>query len=250
MSDTANGSILAAGVDGCRGGWLAALARGERSAPRTEMRLVLTLAELVDALDETTVIAIDVPIGLPQLTGSRPCDAQARSRLTHREPIYRRTSSVFNPPDRELIATTTFAEVQAIVAARRLRFGSTRGLSVQAFGIREKVSEADRLVRSRPDLEARLVEVHPEVSFRAMAGALEAKRRPGGATARRDALRREFPDIDAVIAADRLPRSTVARDDILDAYAGLWSALRFSDGRHETLGGGRDHLGVPMRMVV
>ena len=48
---------------------------------------------------------------------------------------------------------------------------------------------------------------------------------------------------------DARPRGAAA-DDVLDAYAVLWSAERFARGEHLTLGDGSvDELGLPMRIV-
>jgi hypothetical protein len=60
---------------------------------------------------------------------------------------------------------------------------------------------------------------------------------------------REFPDARAAIAA--WPEAArVPLADVLDAYATLWTALRWARGEAEVLGGEVDDCGVPMRIVV
>jgi predicted RNase H-like nuclease len=80
------------------------------------------------------------------------------------------------------------------------------------------------------------VEVHPELSFLALAQALgrpEAqiglprKQRSAGKTLRRALLTAVTPDIEGQLAAVSWPRTQVGVDDVLDAYAALWSARRY-----------------------
>lgn len=251
------GAIEAVGVDGCPAGWIAALALiGDDGARRTQLELHEGLVQLIERVrpaEAGAVIAVDVPIGLPDRIGDRPCDRAARARLRHPDRALRRASSVFSVPDREVLALATFEEVQELVRRRRAENElGVKGLTIQAHNISRKIAEADAVVRAYPGSEGWLIEVHPEVSFRALAGsALPYKKRPEGRKQRLDTLRHVFPDIENACQLAKLPASQAGRDDILDAFVGLWSALRFRAGTHETLGEGeRDACDVPMRMVV
>lgn len=104
-------------------------------------------------------------------------------------------------------------------------------------------------MRSTPDVEDWLVEVHPEVSFLSWNGdRLPGKKSPAGALRRLHLARERLPDLeDGLLALDS---SRVGLDDALDACAALWSAVRHLNGKAKTLGGGRDSHGVVMRMVV
>ncbi|MFD0460718.1 DUF429 domain-containing protein [Microvirga aerilata] len=56
-----------AGVDGCRAGWIAVFMRADD--PRTH-RIVTapTIAGIVDAPEGPAIVAVDMPIGLPDRT--------------------------------------------------------------------------------------------------------------------------------------------------------------------------------------
>lgn len=229
-----------AGVDGCRGGWIAAIDDG--AGPRAELHP--DAAALFAALPGDAVVAIDIPIGLPA-RAPRACDAAARARLGPRR------ASVFPAPPRAALGATTHAEANAAARA-----ATGRGLSVQAFHLLPKIREVDAALRADETLRARVVEVHPELSFAVWAGAPMAhpKARAEGRAARRALVAARF-GADALDAARaRYPRSAVGEDDLLDAFAALWSARRIAAGEHERLPAGReaptDAAGLPMRIRV
>lgn len=251
--------LLALGADGDRHGWVVA-ARDACGATRLrafpDVRVLWTWRSEQPGGDAAPVL-IDVPIGLAAETGLRACDAQAAARLGARR------SSVFQPPGRHLLAAydpaqsgrEVYARVRELVAARREQAGdpaSVKGLSAQAAGILPKVCELDAFMREDAARNDVLAECHPEVSFTVMNGGvpLPAKSSAAGQLARLDLVREGFPDAEGVIRASPLSRRH-GLVDILDAYAALWSAVRWRRGDHETLGdGGRDaETGAPMRMV-
>src|SRR3989449_9942954 len=82
-----------------------------------------------------------------------------------------------------------------------------------------------------PRLQRRVREAHPEVSFALLNGAplLFAKKSADGEAERRGLLNPIFGEIRGVPGA--------ARDDVLDAYALLWSARRARRGKARVLGG-------------
>jgi predicted RNase H-like nuclease len=211
-----------AGVDGCRSGWVIATRRGVR---------VVEQLDLVVADADLSTIGIDIPMGLPQ-DWDREADRAARRYLG------RRSSTIFPTPPRELLSLRTYPEANA---RSRERFGT--GLTKQTFNLFPKIVEVDRLARVAPP--DRLVEIHPECAFVAMCGApLPPKRSVDGAVARLALLRPLYGD---VVTA----RPSGARaDDVLDAFAVLWSAERFARGAHFVHGPAeRDGLGIPMRIV-
>lgn len=237
---------IAAGLDGCRSGWVAAVAlhRG------TELRhFPDAAAALAWAEGDTPPVrlTVDMPLGLPARHGLRACDREARSLLG------RRWMCVFAPPDRELFGLG-FAAARELVWARRAADpdGAHPIATHETINITPKVAELDALIRVRPEREAWVAECHPELCFRTIAGHdLALKRTAQGAAARLELLAAIFPDAADRIAAAPWRRSEVARDDLLDAYAALWSALRFAAGTHRTLGdGGRDAHGLLERVVL
>ena len=229
---------LIAGVDGRRAGWAVALVtlRGRRPAVGWHVvpgqdaegfRTVLSIARGAD------VVGVDCPIGLPEHDW-RACDLLAKRRLG------RGSARVFLTPPRPVLAASTYP--QARLVARDLLGG--RGVSAQSYGLRRVVLAVDDVLRA--GVPADVVEVHPELSFMALAGRapgdpLPSKKTPAGRAARLAALARWLPD-----AATEAPDG----DDGLDALAAAWSAWRHATGAAETLGGDADAHGLPMRIVI
>jgi predicted RNase H-like nuclease len=247
--------VRAAGIDGCRFGWVAAVAvDGGRDGVTTELRRFPDIDDVVRWWERATQgaaprppVAIDMPIGLPGIHGPRACDREARRVLG------RRWMCVFAPPDRELLGHD-FTHAREIVLRRRAAdpSGSYAVATHQTVNIAPKIAAVDRALRAAPDRREWLIEAHPEVSFRALAGAdLASKRSAAGAARRRALVAGQFPDAPARLVAVRWQRAEVGADDLLDAYAALWTALRFLAGVHTELGDGtRDEFGLRQRIIV
>jgi predicted RNase H-like nuclease/ADP-ribose pyrophosphatase YjhB (NUDIX family) len=201
------------GVDACSGGWVGVVLDTER---RASVFVDATIAGLVALVRETVpveVVAIDIPIGLPDASG-RLADSEARRELVGK------SSSLFPTPVRAAL------EAESYAAAREANLTATGGrtsVSAQAYALREKVLQVDAWVRSRPGVE--VVEVHPELSFARMAGSpvLASKKDPGGARARREALAAH-----GIVAPPWFRGAGFGEDDLLDACAAAWSAVRHS----------------------
>ena len=147
---------------------------------------------------------------------------------------------VFEPPDRALYGHD-FESARAIVWARRADDPEAvfHVLTQQGIQIMSKIEQVDRVLLADPSREAWLIEVHPEVCFLELAQeALPRKKGSAGKKRRLALLQHEFDDIGEQLAAVPWLRKEVAYDDLLDAYVGLWSALRFARGHHVELGGG------------
>lgn len=204
-----------AGVDGTRGGWLAAILDGDR----IDLTFEETLASLVDdrRLD---LILVDVPIGLPD-RGPRGADLEARRLLRDRH------SSVFPAPLRPMLAARTWNE------ASEIRFEiEAKRCSKQTFAIMHKIVEVDSLITQT--LQQRVIEAHPEVSFTLANGRVPMKERKassGGRRQRIELLETVFPGVEARIQSQ--PRGRWL--DCIDAVACLWTATRVRDGRAERL---------------
>jgi predicted RNase H-like nuclease len=240
--------LIGIGADGARGGWLAA--RCYRSSNgSTEYRTVLSLEPTFKSLvalrsGSGAVLAVDVPMGLLERVAPRPCDTAARKLLR------KRASTVFTPPSRPLLSAKTYAEARELIAKLKLADPTAAGVSVQAFGLVPKVLEADVWLRAHRDAQAWLYECHPELSFYAMAGAvLDDKRSPHGQLDRLRHVTAEFRDAPEVIAASRFHAKEADLSDVLDAYAGLATALHIRTGEHEEFGGELDDVGLAMRIV-
>ncbi len=126
-----------------------------------------------------------------------------------------------------------------------------RGVSKQLFNIVPKVREVDRM--QSPWLQARLFEMHPELSFTVLAGApmRSNKRTAEGRAQRVSALRTAFGEVDLLVSLlDGPPPAGAKRDDVLDAMVGAWTARRYVAGAHLTVGGGElDERGLRMEII-
>ena len=203
-SDT---SVLVAGVDGYRSGWVAV-----SLDPSGDVQVSThpTFSEVLSL--SARVIAVDIPID-PAGRGARPTDAAARAFVGGR------ASSVFPTPPRASLEARTFAE--ACEVARTI---TGKGISQQAFALGKKILEVHALA----EVDDRVIEMHPEVSFCRLAGEAlaESKHTPEGLERRRALL---------ASAGIILPGAVhgVPEADLLDAAAGAWSAARYANGDAE-----------------
>ena len=228
------GGMRVTGVDACRGGWVAVSLDGPEDAGGTDgvdgvagssllrvemVRVHETLAGVLDG-HGSRVIGIDMPLGLTE-SGWREADRVARGLLGPRR------SSVFAIPPR---AVWEQASYQA--ASQRCRELTGQGLSIQAWGLRARLLEADRF---RASCGFPLYEVHPELAFCVLAGAplAHSKHTAAGREQRRELLSRAgiaLPLISrALISRARIPRAPVT--DTMDAAAVACSAWRIGTGR-------------------
>ena len=223
---------IIAGVDGCPGGWVAAIDRGTETY---EIRVSPTLRELLES-EVFALITVDIPIGLTD-SGPRPPDALTRKLLG---PI--RGTSVMPAPIRAAAYAKTRAEADAI-----RRSVENKGVGAQTFGIYAKVAEVDELMRSSERARRTVVEVHPEVSFALWHGTpiVEKKKTTEGESIRRALVEAEFGPVPQHAYSRRL----LAPDDVLDAFAALWTARRIVADTARTFGGEIDAEVLPMRIV-
>ena len=216
------------GLDGCRGGWLAACVDGGE----VQWRWTRDAAELLSM--PADAVAIDIPIGLPE-RGRRACDAQARELLKHRR------STVFLAPPRAVLTTASYAEARALLAQR-----GEPSMSAQAYGIVPAIRSIDAAVS--PADEERVFEAHPELAFLRMTGELmPPKKSAEGRLLRSAAVKAWRPDVERLVACAPRP---AAVDDALDALACAWVAQRWVRGESVEVGDGeRDARGLLMRIV-
>jgi predicted RNase H-like nuclease len=215
-----------AGVDGCPAGWVAALVRP--AGEEVRVRVVPRFADVAKALEAPDVIAIDVPIGLPEriFPGGRGPEAAVRPLLGARQ------SSVFSVPSRAAIHAETFGE------ACRIGIETSeppRKISKQLFMIAPKIREVDALLRESPAFAPNVFEVHPEVAFWRLNGnrALEEPKKmkgvpygPGLALRRGLLIEAGFPRA----CVEAAPPKGARADDLLDALACAAIARRIHAG--------------------
>ncbi|MGI9147050.1 MAG: DUF429 domain-containing protein [Chloroflexota bacterium] len=213
------------GVDGCRGGWVVASSCVDLETVAFTLVADQGLGRFLGGLAGTRpVVAIDVPIGLPE-DDSRACDQAARRRLG-----MPRQTSVFSAPCRGTLAATDYPQACAI--NRDLR---GRAISRQTWGILKKIAAVDALIDELPQLAPHIWEAHPELTFAelgATPGGVAASKKSAAGHAQRLRLLEAHGlhlDLDAVRL--ELRGRNVARDDIVDAAACLLTAGRLMRGQ-------------------
>ncbi|MFD2184477.1 DUF429 domain-containing protein [Rhodoplanes azumiensis] len=223
-----------AGVDGCPGGWIVAFVAPAGDAVR--VRVERCFADIVAAPEKPVVIAVDMPIGLPDRVGpgGREAETAVRSLLGARQ------SSVFSVPSRAAVHAETEppADWSATLAAHRRASAVAlttsdppRKVALQTFCLFPKIREVDRLLVERPALAERIFETHPEVAFWQMNGMrplctpkkVKSRPHPPGLAQRRDLLIAAGLPAAAVEAP---PPKGAGPDDLLDALACAVTARR------------------------
>ncbi|MEO9336307.1 DUF429 domain-containing protein [Mesorhizobium sp. SB112] len=229
--------MLAAGVDGCKGGWIAVWRDADGNFQRD---VFASFSALVDFMPADAVIAVDMPIGLPDFThkGGRGPERLVRPLIGQRQ------SSVFSIPSRAAVYADTqpFTTLEVWYEAHRRASAVAmetsdppRGVSIQAFGIFSKIREMDALLCAVPGLRKRVIESHPEVAFwklyddcaMILPKKIKGRINPAGMEERRALLSRS--GFDPGFLQQSPPRGAAA-DDFLDACAMLAIAERFAQG--------------------
>ena len=214
----ANSPSLVAGADVFKGRWIVVVL--ENGAYHQAV-LIDQLVDLQQHLPDLSLLALDIPIGLPAdgADWPRPSDPAARAFIGPRR------SSVFTAPPRPVYDARSYSAANAL--HREL---TTKGLSRQSWALRAKILEAEAFIADHPNT----IEVHPEVCFRAMKGEpLEfSKKTWNGQMERRALLTTQGIDL-----PDQLddPTGKTPPDDLLDAAAAAWTGWRCVRGRGEAL---------------
>ena len=227
-----------AGVDGCKGGWVAAFR--DLESGRVTARLEARFAGVLDGPYPLTVVAVDIPVGLVD-RGNRLCDREARGLLGAR------ACTVFPAPIRSVLAAKTYDEANATT-----RRAIGKGIPRQAFGLVPKIAEVDREVRARgPGL---VREAHPELSFARMNGNVPIprnKKSEQGRAARRALLELVYGGALRDMEDWRGTVSGVGLDDLYDALAVLETARRQAAGALTRVPQDppTDAFGIPMEIT-
>lgn len=229
--------VAIAGADGCKAGWVAVIVR---PGGGPQAGIFGSFLELVESLPDDAVLAVDMPIGLPERTGKggRGPETLVRRHLGERQ------SSVFSIPSRSAVYAEPgpFGTLEEWYAAHRRASAVARAtsdppkaISIQAFGIFSKIREIDGLLVARPELGTRIVESHPEAAFWRLNGG-QAMRLPKKVKGRINPAGME--ERKALLATCGYPRAFLeqappkgaGQDDFLDAAAVALVAARRARG--------------------
>lgn len=199
---------LSIGLDGCRGGWLAVW-HVDRTWNSLLIRDRTTLREILTVGDRTF---IDMPIGLPETEASRLCDRQLRQTLGRAF-----STSVFNPPIREAVYATSYADACQLNHAK-----TGKKISIQSWNLVPKIRELDEIFIEFTELQSSCFESHPELLFYHLHQQKKLnfkKKTPAGQQERLALLAASIEDPQSTFSALRASylKKEVADDDILDA---------------------------------
>jgi predicted RNase H-like nuclease len=226
-------------MDGCSAGWIAAFMRGG------EFRIEV-VPRFADTLTKAVLIAVDIPIGLPERVGhgGRAAENAVRPLLGARQ------SSVFSVPSRRAVYAESYTQACAVALDTS---DPPRKVSKQLFNIAPKIRDVDTALRADSAAGRRVFEVHPELAFWRLNGGRaldEPKKVKGRCYEPGLALRR------ALLIGGGLPAEVVnaappkgaGPDDLLDALACLWVARRLNIGKARPFPDPppRDAFGLPM----
>ena len=227
--DATPGPSQVVGLDGCKDGWIAAVVVAGRL---TAIEYHDSASKVVLAHPRARVFAVDIPIGLSP-NGRRKADLEARKCLSdgrrnaseaERKRLSRCTSRVFNAPAACVLDAGEYEE-----AKQRSECVAGCGLTQQSFALLPKIREVASVVAS----DSRVRETHPEICFTKMneGTPLPSKKTWDGLMLRKTLLAEAglvIPErVD--VACDH------SADDVVDAVACAWAAIRIDDGEAQSI---------------
>ncbi|MDJ0394472.1 DUF429 domain-containing protein [Rhodococcus sp. G-MC3] len=206
-----------AGVDGANGEWVVAHYDGRR----VEWTVAADVRSVLSATERCVSIGVDMPLSMPA-AGYRVSETEAKKFLGSAR------SSIFYTPVSAVLSADTYLD-----ACASSRAATGKAISKQTWHLLPGV----RAWRAADFDVDRVVEVHPECSFRLMdpGAAFVSKKSGRGAGQRLRALQRWIDPQNLSDGLAELPPGPLL-DDALDAAAAAWSAWRFSRGEHHTFG--------------
>ena len=205
---------LLAGVAPTRVGWVVASAKllGIQLHPQ-EAQLFENLSDILDYRPAFRIIAVGLPIGLPDGAGEhgRACDREARKLLG-----WPRAGAILSPPVRAALHARSYEEAAKL----------SGGLSAVTWGLMARIAEADREIESFR--QRTVFEVHPELSLYQLNDdqpMKNPKRTVVGQEERAQLIRSRIAGMELVLDAD-IPR--VRRWQLIDAAACLTATRRIA----------------------
>ncbi|MEK7794689.1 MAG: DUF429 domain-containing protein [Candidatus Hydrogenedentota bacterium] len=204
-----------AGVDGCKGGWVVAMAPEWPPSPKLMLGICRDFESVAAFTCKCSRIAVDMPIGLPEDSSDRVCDKKARDKLVGAK------SRVFPCPPRQAVQEDNYDDFRRTHRRVAIKSGSR-----QAFEISPKIRELDRWIT--PDTQDRVREFHPELVWLRYAGkAPISKHGSEGVNQRVEILSTlGFRRIEELKVWKAAVGAAVKLDDLLDALVGLELASR------------------------
>lgn len=185
---------------------------------------------------------VDMPLGLSGAGIVRTIDYAMRIRLRWRK------SSIFFPPSYEALLKPNYNEAQKI---HKLVYG--KGLSKQAWNLKDKISELHDFLQDNPHLINYFKESHPELVFQSEwphEYPLASKKQHLGYVQRVQIISKYVPDFQEMVESfcKKHPSDVLKKHDAVDAAI---LALKAASGNNYELNQQPDHdkNGLPFTVV-
>ena len=232
-------SITSIGVDGCKGGWIAAILK--------QGKLVIekysSIKEIIEDYSDFDEFLIDMVIGFPSKKEHLRPDTYARKIINER------TSTIFPAPCRQAVYAKTVSE--AYDQNERVLGKKFTPLTV---GIIPKMRELDSYFQVNTEYKNVIKESHPEVCFARLNGrtVLSKKSELDGMEERINILSNYIPDLKLNKIAVLAKSLKCSIDDIIDAICLAVTANIVNQGDFEIIPEDpmSDETGLLMQMVV
>lgn len=235
------GEGLFVGVDGCKGGWVAAfINNGE-----LYLKKYNNFSKMVFDNERFDGMLVDMVMGLP----SNIEQYEKRPDGIARKIVKPRTSTVFAVPTRQAVCEVTKEKQKD---ANLLAVG--KDLSEQTIAIIPKMREVDDFLLSNKEYMNVIRESHPEVCFARLNGKVLMTNKSGkdGITDRVQVLSMFLRDFSVEYVRTSAKKLGCEPDDILDAVCLAVTANLDAQGRTEIIpeSPSTDDEGLKMQMVI
>ena len=210
------------GVDGCKGGWIAAvLDHGNLRFTR-----YAKIDDIISDYPGFDAFLIDMAIGLRNSADQPRPDDAAKAELG------RKSSSVFPIPSRDAVYAEG-EEAQKMANIRALG----KSLAKQSVAIIPKIKELDVFLNTHPEYKNRMLESHPEVVFSRLNGSVVISRKKEftGFTERVRILSRYLDQDDIASLWEKAKNFKCNPDDLMDAACLAVAGALHAHGLSETI---------------
>lgn len=226
------------GIDGCKGGWIAAIL--DKHGLKMEKHQILE--NLVMTHPDFSECLIDMVIGLQEKKEEIRPDSYARKIIS------KRASTIFPAPCRQAIYADTVAEKydlnQKILGKK---------FTPLTLGIMPKMREVDEFLEKYPNYKNVLKESHPEVCFSRLLGeTIMTKKNSVEGIEERIKILSRFVPIDREYLLAKEKEFKCSMDDLLDAICLAVAGVLVQDGKCERVPEEpmRDARGLLMQMII